>query len=322
MSVARYLAEGRAGGATRKLAGSDGPAISIADQLERRQCRHRHGRGHRSSQRRMRGLLLHPHRPRQHHAPASPTGAQYRGRGTDQPRALGPHLQHVQRARPLNAARFHIASIASLRRFTVTTSMSPSARLGALAAGMIARLNPCFAASRRRSSPPCTGRISPASPISPNTTSSAGNGLLRRLDNAASTVASSAPVSVTRTPPTTFTNTTKTNKTTPTKQNNTTNNNKNQKRTRPTDTRRGFEIWLSATRACTTTSSGRVPSRVTITTLPGTSCSWRDKKIAEGLVTSLSPRSPITNTPSSNTTPKRFLIARTTRNGVPMSPSI
>ena len=40
--------------------------------------------------------------------------------------------------------------------------------------GTIARLNPCLAASRSRSSPFGTGRISPAKPTSPNTTQSVG----------------------------------------------------------------------------------------------------------------------------------------------------
>ena len=59
----------------------------------------------------------------------------------------------------------------------------------------------------RRSWPLGTGRISPARPISPKVTRSVGNGLFLKLDNAASSNAVSAPVSVTRTPPTTLTNT-------------------------------------------------------------------------------------------------------------------
>ena len=42
---------------------------------------------------------------------------------------------------------------------------------------------------------------------------------------------------------------------------------------RPSATRRGCEPWLSSTKACTSTSSGLVPSRVTIITLPGTASS-------------------------------------------------
>ena len=40
---------------------------------------------------------------------------------------------------------------------------------GRFPTGMMARLKPSFAASRSRSCPRCTGRISPANPTSPNT---------------------------------------------------------------------------------------------------------------------------------------------------------
>ena len=51
----------------------------------------------------------------------------------------------------------------------------------------------------------------------------------------------------------------------------------------PRDMRRGVPKELGETRACTSTMRGRVPSLVTITTLPDTGCSWRDRKIADGL---------------------------------------
>ena len=88
----------------------------------------------------------------------------------------------------------------------------------------------------------------------------------------------------------------------------------------PTATRRGLDSGEESTSACTSTSSGRVPSRVTITQLPG--CfDAPDRKIAEGLDTSFSPLSPMANTPSSLTAPKRFLNARSSRKRLPLSPS-
>ncbi len=68
-------------------------------------------------------------------------------------------------------------------------------------------LKPCLAASRRRSSPKGTGRISPASPSSPKAIRELGTGVSRRLERAAITMARSPAVSAKRTPPTTLANT-------------------------------------------------------------------------------------------------------------------
>jgi hypothetical protein len=64
-----------------------------------------------------------------------------------------------------------------------------------------------------------------------------------------------------------------------------------------------------------------VPSSVTSTQLPGTGSLCVDRKIALGLLTPLSPRSVIANTPISLTAPKRFLMARTRRKLLCVSPS-
>ena len=52
---------------------------------------------------------------------------------------------------------------------TATTSMLPILFLlrGALSKGTMALVKPCFSASFKRSSPDCTGLISPVKPISP-----------------------------------------------------------------------------------------------------------------------------------------------------------
>jgi len=91
-------------------------------------------------------------------------------------------------------------------------------------------------------------------------------------------------------------------------------------RSRPTLSRRGLGPPLS-TSACTSTSSGRVPSSVTSTQLPGTGSPWVDRKIALGLLTPFRPRSVIAKTPISLTAPKRFLMARTRRKLLCVSPS-
>ena len=88
----------------------------------------------------------------------------------------------------------------------------------------------------------------------------------------------------------------------------------------PTERRRGLGPPLS-TSACTSTSSGRVPSSVTSTQVPATGSPCVDRKIALGLATPFRPFSVIANTPISLTAPKRFLIARTRRKLECVSPS-
>ena len=85
--------------------------------------------------------------------------------------------------------------------------------------------------------------------------------------------------------------------------------------------RRGLASDEPSTSACTSTSSGRVPSRVTMIALPGVGWSCPERKIADGLATSFSPFSPMANTPSSFTAPNRFLKARSTRKRLLDSPS-
>ena len=184
---------------------------------------------------------------------------------------------------------------------------------GALALGTIARLKPCVAASFRRSSPFGTGRISPDRPTSPNAIVLSASGRSRSDDSTASSTGRSAAVSCTRMPPTTLTNTSWS----PITDAAVAMQHRQQHRqavpSRPTATRRGLDSGDASTSACTSTSSGRVPSRVTITQLPGCGALAPDRKIADGFGTSRRPLSPIANTPSSLTAPKRFLNARSTR---------
>src|SRR5471030_1871205 len=89
----------------------------------------------------------------------------------------------------------------------------------------------------------------------------------------------------------------------------------------PTDRRRALGKWLASTSAWISTSSGRVPSCVTITHEPGTWLSCCDRNSADGFDTPFSPFSVIANTPISLIAPKRFLIARTRRKLEWLSPS-
>ncbi len=66
---------------------------------------------------------------------------------------------------------------------------------------------------------------------------------------------------------------------------------------------------------------GRVPSSVTSTQLPGTGSLCWLKKMALGFATPLRPFSVMANTPISFTAPKRFLMARTRRKLLCVSPS-
>ena len=81
----------------------------------------------------------------------------------------------------------------------------------------------------------------------------------------------------------------------------------------PCATRRGEPKRMRSTSACSSTSSGRRPSRVTVTMLPGAGAPERARKIADGLRTSRRPCSPMWKNASSPTEPKRFLVARTLR---------
>src|SRR6185312_14776324 len=214
------------------------------------------------------------------------------------------------------------ASIASLRRSTPTTSISPTLPFfGAFAFGTMARRKPWWAASFRRSSPFGTGRISPDNPTSPKVTMCSGNGRSRKLDSTASSTGRSAAVSCTRMPPTTLTNTSWSYAATPPCRCSTASSMARRFCSSPRVTRRGLPSEDWSTSACTSTSSGRVPSRVTITALPEVGPECDERKIADGFGTSRSPLSDIANTPSSLTAPKRFLNARNTRKREPDSPS-
>ena len=71
----------------------------------------------------------------------------------------------------------------------------------------------------------------------------------------------------------------------------------------PEAVRRGDGAPLGATSAWTSTSSGREPSSTGATTLPGAGASWSARNARAGSATSISPRSAISNTPTSSVDP-------------------
>ena len=83
--------------------------------------------------------------------------------------------------------------------------------------------------------------------------------------------------------------------------------------------RRGAPKRIRSTSACSSMSSGRPPSRITVTMLPAAGCAARARKMAEGFRTSFSPVPVMAKKASSLTAPKRFLIARTIRKRLPAS---
>jgi len=77
--------------------------------------------------------------------------------------------------------------------------------------------------------------------------------------------------------------------------------------------RRGVPNDARVTRACSSSSIGRVPSSAETTTEPGASAGRSARKKPEGFGTSTSPLPAISKTPISFVEPKRFFTARRTR---------
>ncbi len=85
--------------------------------------------------------------------------------------------------------------------------------------------------------------------------------------------------------------------------------------------RRGCWASVRATSACTSAGSGRVPSTVTVTQVPGTGSLRRETNSPLGSVMPSMPRSCRSKQPTSSIGPNRFLIARTMRSREWRSPS-
>src|SRR5450759_3689225 len=90
---------------------------------------------------------------------------------------------------------------------------------------------------------------------------------------------------------------------------------------RPDVPRRGAASGEAATKACTSASSGRRPSSVTVTHVPATGSGRRDKNNPDGSGRPRMPASLISKQPISSVAPYRFLTARTNRRVECRSPS-
>ncbi len=137
--------------------------------------------------------------------------------------------------------------------------------------------------------------------------------VIQATERAAITIARSPAVSARRTPPTTFANTSCPCSMRPPWRCATASSMVRRLPSMPTATRRGLALKASSASTCTSISSERVPSRITVMTLPGTGSACRDKKIADGFVTSRRPCSSMANTPISLAAPNRFFTERSTR---------
>ncbi len=137
--------------------------------------------------------------------------------------------------------------------------------------GIVARSNPSLDDSLRRTSGCATWRTSPARPISPKNTVSAGSGtVLSALINAAAT-AKSAAGSLMRIPPAMFRKISCDESDIPHRVSRTATIMARRLLSHPKTERRGDARDDGATRACTSTSSGRVPSNAARTALPAAS---------------------------------------------------
>ena len=89
----------------------------------------------------------------------------------------------------------------------------------------------------------------------------------------------------------------------------------------PEVVRRGCGAFDGPTSACTSASSGRRPSIMTVTQVPGTGSVCRDTNSPVGSVTSTMPVSTRSKQPTSSAGPNLFLVARTIRKPECRSPS-
>ena len=142
--------------------------------------------------------------------------------------------------------------------------------LGAFALGISAIEKPSLAASRNRSWPRGAGRIfAGQSDLAEHDQLRAAAACCACEETIASSTARSAAGSAMRTPPTALTNTSWSKAAMPAWRCSTASSIARRLRSSPTERRRGFGTCAVSTSACTSTSSGRVPSCVTITHEPG-----------------------------------------------------
>ncbi len=187
--------------------------------------------------------------------------------------------------------------------------------------GMSARRKPSLAASFSRTASWLTARSSPLSPTSPTTARSAGSGRSFTLEAIASAMARSAAGSATFSPPITLTNTSCSERRIPARRVSTAVSSSRRLKSTPLAVRRGLAKLVVVASACTSASSGRVPSMVITIAEPGASTSRSARNASEGLSTSTMPPPCISKTPTSEVAPKRFFTLRSRRKAWKASPS-
>ena len=89
----------------------------------------------------------------------------------------------------------------------------------------------------------------------------------------------------------------------------------------PLAVRRGWAKVVTLVNACTSTRIGRVPSIVTAMADPAALGSRSARNASDGFLTSVSPFSAISKTPTSLVEPKRFFTERSSRKEWNRSPS-
>src|SRR5690606_38507902 len=155
-------------------------------------------------------------------------------------------------------------------RLSRSAAGSGGAVVSSAPAGTRARVNPSRAASASRRRTSRTGRSSPARPTSPSATSPAGSGLSPAALATASSSARSTAGSTSRMPPTVAVNTSQPPSRAPSRRSSTASTIATRYGSSPEEVRRGCGASVGPTSACTSAGSGRVPSTVTVTQVPGT----------------------------------------------------
>ena len=182
-------------------------------------------------------------------------------------------------------------------------------------------MKPSRAASASRRVRAVTLRTSPESPTSPIAIRPLGRAISLTLLAIASAIARSVAGSRRRTPPTVATKQSEVASFRPARRSSTPSIMAIRAESRPLVTRRGCGALDGAISACTSVTSGRRPSTVTVTQVPGAG-SWRSPRNKPlGSASPMMPSSTSSKQPISSAGPKRFLTARTNRKVLCLSPS-
>ena len=169
--------------------------------------------------------------------------------------------------------------------------------------GTSAWVNPSRAASASRRAVPVTRRISPASPTSPMATRPVASGSLFVDPATARATARSVAGSVSRTPPTVAAYTSQAATAIEARRCRTASTIASRPLSRPLVVRRGLVSTDGIARACTSATSGRLPSIVTVTQVPGTASRRWDRNSPLGSASPSMPSSERSKQPTSSAGP-------------------